>query len=569
LRIVFAGLILLAVFCVYANSLQNDFVWDDKALIVDNSSIRSWKSLRENFSTHLYHGTRNASNFYRPILEASFMVDYAVWKLRVSGWHFTNTLLHAINALLIFFIFGKIQRDYIASLVAAMLFAVHPIFTSAVTYISGRGDPLALFFILISFLFFVKSRYVLGFLFFLLAILTKETAIVLPILFFAYIKVIDRDRKPYVLLPYVGLYAVYGVLRATALNFPYVPTLTGGSTLYLRLLTMSKIIFMYLRLLILPLGLHMERNIPYVKSILEWQVLASVVALIGAGIFVGKKIYGREKYIFFGIMWFLIALLPVSNIKPLNMAMAEHWMYVPAIGLFSCAGLFFSKAIKKGRIWRYAGGAGLIAIVLSYSFLTFSQNKLWKDEKTFYTNFLQYVPDSFVVLTNMGNIYADEGNLNQAIRKYKKALEICPHFTAAHNSLARAYVKLGKLDKAVWHGERAVQYFPTLAEPHYKLAILYEHNESCVRYGAGFERDKAIAEYKKAIEIEPGYFWPHYNLAVVYEFNENGARYTDPASLKLAKKEYEKALKIDPSNTTARRNLQILRRKLRILETPK
>ena len=154
----FAILIIAASFSAYFNSLRNEFVWDDKVLIAENERVQDWRYLGENLRTHLYHGTGEASNFYRPVLKLSFMLDYAIWKEDVFGWHLTNIVLHAVNAALVFLIFGLVFADRIASFIAGMLFAVHPVFTSAVTYISGRGDPLALFFMMLAFLFFIKSR---------------------------------------------------------------------------------------------------------------------------------------------------------------------------------------------------------------------------------------------------------------------------------------------------------------------------------------------------------------------------------------------------------------------------
>ena len=573
-----AVLIILATVGVYFNSLDNEFLWDDKVLISGNKSIQDWGYLSENLVTHLYRGTADASNFYRPILKLSFMLDWAVWQERVTGWHVTNIALHAINALLIFFLFGIILKARLAAFLAAMLFAVHPVFTSAVTYISGRGDPLALFFMLVSFLFFVRKRHLAGALFFIPAILTKETAIILPLLLFAYYRIIGKGKEkgvrpllkskrgqtPFsfyyliVFLPYIVICAIYGALRATVFNFPFVPTLTSGSTLYLRLLTMAKILFIYLKLLILPLGLHMERNVPYVQSFFEPAVFISVTAIAVMAYFIRKKIYRQNEGIFFGISWFLIALLPVSNIRPLNMSMAEHWLYVPAIGLFACVGILLGRIMQKGAAWKLAAWGLFGAAIFFLSSETFWQNRVWRNEKVFYENFLRYVPESYVAHANMGGIYVREGETDLAIREYKKALEICPHYMAAHFSLAHQYRELGERAKALRHHERAILYFPTLAEPRYELAIFYEYNSDNVRYGPGFQKNKAIAAYKKAIGLDPGYFWPHFNLAVVYEFNEKGERYTDPVQIELARQEYEKAIALNPRHSAARNNLKIL-----------
>ena len=315
--------------------------------------------------------------------------------------------------------------------------------------------------------------------------------------------------------PYIAVCAIYVLLRLTVFNFPFVPTLTGGSTLFLRLLTMAKILWIYLGLLIMPVGLHMERNVAYVSSFSEPHVTLSVIALAVTACFIWRKIYKKEPFIFFGIMWFLIALLPVSNIKPLNMSMAEHWLYVPAIGLFASCGLLSARLMRKGRLWNAATWLVLFGFFLFFSYNTVLQNRVWRNEKIFYTNLLSYVPNSYVAHTNIGNIYHREGKPERAIAEYKKALEILPHYVPAHLSLSQQYLDLGRLEKAAWHCKRASAYFPTLAEPHYRLAIICEYNKDMARYGKGARREEAIAEYKKAIELDPEHKKARHNLNIL------------------------------------------------------
>ena len=153
-------LIVLIGLAVYSNSLKGQFLWDDEGLIQYNPHIKNWGYLSKIFISNLRAGAGDSTNFYRPVQVFTYLIDYSLWKLNVIGYHMTNVLLHILVALSIYWLIQILFGDRILSLLTALFFVVHPIHTEAITYISGRADPLAALFILLCFIFYKKNWHI-------------------------------------------------------------------------------------------------------------------------------------------------------------------------------------------------------------------------------------------------------------------------------------------------------------------------------------------------------------------------------------------------------------------------
>ena len=151
-----AALIVAATLLVYANALGNAFLWDDHFLVVGNTAIKHWANVATIF-VHPLFPDAIGSRYYRPLQTLTYLLDYQLWGLRPWGFHLTNMLLHAGTAVLLYRLGLVVLRDARAALAGALLFAVHPIHTEAVTYVSGRSDPLAAFLMLAAALWFVRG----------------------------------------------------------------------------------------------------------------------------------------------------------------------------------------------------------------------------------------------------------------------------------------------------------------------------------------------------------------------------------------------------------------------------
>lgn len=563
-------LITAIAFVIYAKSFGNQFVWDDKRMVVENSFIKSWNYLPKLFTTELYHFVPTTqSNYYRPLQTLSYMFDYSLWQLNVPGYHLTNLIFHILNATFIFSLVNLISKDRRLSLAVSLLFIVHPIHTESVSYISGRADLLVGFFLLLSFILFIKYShypppkrsfcYVGSVISFILALLSKEIAIVFPILLLVYdrcfpaqvasLRFAKRIKERYLTFFIVDI--SYILLRITLLNFTGQLITPRATNLYLRLLTMCKSIVIYIGLLFMPLNLHIERKLSPAGSFFEPQVLACVLlVVIGVGVI---WIYrSRKMVIYFGLLWFIVTLFPQSSLI-FPKTMAEHFLYLPSVGIFLILAML-SKWLMGRRL--SVARPMLISFLVFYAVLTWGQNINWKDPVTFYRWTLRYAPNSFKVHNNLGLVYEAKGLYDQAIYEYKRALEINPDYMHAHNNLGNVYTKMGLFDVAIKEYQEALKIKSNILLVMDNLLNVYEIViEEALRNNphALLTNDnlmvicnKAIDEYRKRLQSGSDSDILHYNLGVLYRRK---------GLIQEALSEYEQALKINPNHISAHSNL--------------
>ncbi len=427
------AIIFAVTFGIYANSLKNEFVYDDKTIIEENYFIKNWKLWKDLF-THNYFAL-SGERTYRPLVTLSFFIDYALWKLKPVGWHVTNILLHACNGILVFLLVslilknvetreqvekgrweqGSRSKNYKISpinyqpffaLATALLFVTHPVQTEAVNCVSFREDLMALFFFLISFLFYIKPQisqittnneklttknlllYTLSLLFFILALLSKESAVVLPLIIILYEFCFSSNAtlksKINNLKSTIGYFFILGVyIYLTRFSIFYNPGGRAeypGGGLYTTFLTMSKAFAIYLKLLILPIRLCADYVIPISKSLLEPIVLLSIVILSGCFL-AGILFYKRNKIITFSIFFLFISLLPVSNIIPFGGIMAERYLYMAMIGFCFIITIILNKIyILNSKNDKYSLLILLLLILIFYCYKTYERNKIWLND---------------------------------------------------------------------------------------------------------------------------------------------------------------------------------------------
>jgi tetratricopeptide (TPR) repeat protein len=429
------------------------------------------------------------------------------------------------------FIFLLFRKKELALLVG-LIYAVHPIHTEAVTYISGRADSQAAFFILLCLCLYIRytqssnSKDILvyfgSFLSFILALMSKEMATMLP----AYLLLTDlvtfKDQKKTswknIVLRYLPMLAVLGIylhLRATVLDFANIPLLKEQPArqipIFFRFLTFTKSLlgffyndatrnvdFGYLWLLLLPFNLHMERGTPYVKKIEDWTYIICFIgflALIAATIF----LYRKSKIRFFGLSFFLVAFFPFMDFIPLNANMAEHWLYMPAIGVLLfvsdvCVSLLKLKPhhslqdVLKKIIF------SPISIYLIYcGILTVIRNLDWKDEFTIWKETAR-LSNSSHIHGNLGVAYGRRGDIQSSKQEFIKALRLQFNYPEAHNNLGVILLMEGKLEEAKKEFEYAIQFNPNYSNAYKNLGDVY------LKTGKPIE---AKQMWQKALEINP------------------------------------------------------------------
>lgn len=517
-KIVLISSILIAVlgFAVYANSLGGKFVWDDEVLITYNSYLKNWSNVSKFFTQDIGAGAGKKFYSYRPLQMISYLADYSLWKLNVKGYHLTNIFLHILAALGIYSLLNALYKDQILSLFTAMLFVVHPVHTEAVAYISGRADPLAVIFMFLCFILYIKhldkkgpAVYIFMMLSYILALLARENSLILPLLLLLYHYTFRKkiNIKAFTSITIVAVAFIF--IRLIALKSLI---FHGGRplTLMQRLPGFFIALANYTRLLFLPFGLHMEYQ-KRLFSFNDFRMLAGVLILCFLLIYIFRKRKPRG-IVFFSLSWFLITLLPVSNvIYPISAYMAEHWLYLPSIGFFIILAKGASYLWHRGREWRVLGVIFLAGLMAFYSVLTIRQNDYWKEPLTFYERTLRYVPDSPRIYNNLANIYRDMGRQQEAIRLYKAAIALFPD-PISYNNLGELYQKMGRNKEAIALYKKALALDPNYAVTYFNLSAIYfqtaqydlavEYCDKAIQRGYRVNPNflKNLAPYRKEIQ---------------------------------------------------------------------
>lgn len=446
-----AWALILAGLLVYANSFSGAFLWDDNNLVVDNVLLREPLGFLRFFSADIAAGSGEQFHFYRPLQMASYRVDYLLWGLRSAGYHAVNAGLHILAGWCLAMFLSRLWKDRLTAFLAALLFVVHPIHTEAVAYISGRADSLAAVFVFLALTAYVRSlderrpgMYAGALAAYAAALLSRENTLVLPALLPLCHGALRRPVGWRRVLPFAALALGYVVLRLTLLHFL---TLPANFPHFLRrfpsfLVALTR----YLQLLPAPYPLHMEYGVRFfgLREPRVWIGLALLAALVGSA----WALRRRAPRVAFGVAWFLVLLLPVTQIYPLNAYMAEHWLYLPS------AGFFFIVAVALARLGRAPRGrcaalALAVALAAGWGALTVRQNAVWREPVAFFKRTLRFAPESSLVYNRLGLAYLQAGRDDEARRAFQMALSFQPGFLPALHNLALLLLRRDEVEQAV------------------------------------------------------------------------------------------------------------------------
>jgi tetratricopeptide (TPR) repeat protein len=530
-------------FAVYANSIGGDFVWDDEVLIRKNLAIRSFSNIKGLFREGI--GKSGAVKFpsYRPLQMVTYAIDHSLWGLDPRGYHVINILLHILAAICVYWLLCIISGDGLVSFFAGAVFAVHPIHTEAVAYISGRADPLAAVFLLLCFISYVKfdsSRNILAYFAviaaYTLALLSRESSLILPALLLIYHYAFRKRIRMGQLLPILAMTVAYIILRFTLLS-EILSDKESFTTLAQRLPGVFAAVGMYVKLLVLPFDLHMEYG-QRVFSPVDPKVFFGI-AVFATTLFLALKAKQRDRFVYFSILWFFAALIPQLNLYPIENYMAEHWVYLPSIGFFAILGKGFSH-IYGGKRLRLPAAIAAALIIAFYGAVTVRQNRYWIDDVSLYNRTLEYNPDNpkiYKIYNNMGIKYFKQERYEMAIESYKTAIKISPVHANAYSNLGNVYATIGRNEEAVEVLKKSLSLKPDNAEAHNNLGIAYKNIRMF---------DEAMDSFSKAAELEPESDRAYINLGGTYAIT---GRHEEALPF------YKKALEINPSSETAYYNL--------------
>ncbi len=485
--------LIAAVSFAYLNTYSNMFMFDDASLIVRNQFLLSWSHLPEIFTTSTTAGVGNVSNFYRPLQIMLYLIVYKLFGLSTTAFHELNIILHAANACLVYALATKkLNLKAVAAFIMALLWALHPLHTEAVTYMSATADPLHVMFILCGLMAWrpdnVKRQVLTGFCF-ILALLAKEAAIVFPALLVITLW-FTQPRAQWLKAtlatwPCWVIAGIYLVLRAGPLDFWHGAGFYKEANAYTESIAVRAFTFFstlpdYFSLMVHPTELHMERQTPFVTEFINAKVLTGFgIVLTSLALMAGACLKNAPQALRvtgFAAAWFFAAYFPCMGVfMPVNSIFLEHWMYLPAIGLFLGFGELMGQLVAPRPHLKWPLGFAAVVFAGMFAVITFNQNRIWGDPFIFFTQILKYEHDRAPrALLSLGLAYETVGENDKALEYYQKVVDLGPA------SLPQVYRMLGHLHAQMNH------------------------------------TDEAIAAYKKALELKPDDYASVMGLADIY-----------------------------------------------------
>jgi tetratricopeptide (TPR) repeat protein len=530
--------IVLVCLVAYVPAVRSGFVWDDDAMLTENSVLKEGGLYRCWFTTKQPN--------YWPITWTSYWLEHKLWGLAPAGYHITNILIHIACALLIWRIL--IQLNIPAAFAAALIFAVHPVNVESVAWIAQRKTVLAMLFFLLSLFYYLRFDqtgkrvfYVLSVTLFILAMLSKGSVVGLPIVILLCVWWLRGTIAKRDIICSIPFFAVSAVMSAVEIWFQYNRSIAGGvvrsDSFLSRLAGAGWAAWFYLYKAILPANLtfiYPRWKIDPANLVSYVPGLLLVVLLALAWRY--RRSWGRP--VLFALVYYIVMLLPVLgffNIYFMRYSLvADHYQYASIISIIClvvgivhrCLGagvlriaaalimvtlgtaawqrssvyrtaetLWYDTLAKDPNSWMAHNNLGLV----------FQSQGRYKEAITCYRQSLRVKPDHAEAYNNLGIAVESQGGLNEAITCYRKALDIDPNAYIAHYNLGSTLLKQDKLDEAAVHFHQALKSRPDDAQTYYNLGLLYQKKGNI---------SEAITQYRQAVNFKPDHARAYNNMAV-------------------------------------------------------
>ncbi|HEY3347336.1 MAG TPA: tetratricopeptide repeat protein, partial [Nitrospirota bacterium] len=487
---IIAALIFVCSLAAYANSFSTGFHFDDHYQIEQNEHFKNPRNIPKLFTDARLASYQNLRG-YRPVLFATYALNYAVGGGNPAGFHIVNFAIHWLDSLLVLAVLlmvlkraGVRDAGWI-SVFAAAAFALHPLQSSAVTYISGRSVLLASFFYLLSLVSFIAYRrgifkvsgavsLFLSLVFYMSGLLSKEMAVSLPAVILAYDLTVGRDdfigagavRKylPYAL--FAGVLAVFLALKISLQGSLADPSASVTAGQYL--MSQGKVLLIYLRLLLLPVNQNASYDLEPLKS---FEPAVAAAAFIAAGLaFTAFRLRTKNPAASFFLAWFILALAPESSLVPIPDIAVEYRMYLPSAGLLAALAILVFGMVRGRRV----RAAVCAAIIVLFGLLTFSRNRVYANEYTFWSDVANKSPHSARARSCLAKGYFEAGDFRKAIEELNKAREM--HYRQSENinvNIGLCYQRLGDRQEAVNYYQESIRISPDSIEAYLDLASVY------------------------------------------------------------------------------------------------
>ena len=578
---VIPALLALITFVVFLPTLQNGFVnWDDDSHLLDNPHYRGlgWAQLRWMFTTCL-----NGSCM--PLNWVTYGLDYVLWGMNPAGYHFTSLLIHACNAAIFYFLCLRLLRlgladpdpspsipIRIAALFSALFFAIHPLQVEVVAWTIGREMAIAGFFFILTLLCYLQAaesasfglprgKWMLAsYIFYAMSLLGKEAALTLP---FALV-ILDvyplkrlgpgfdkwfgknaypvwREKVPFLLL------AVAAGVRAT------LEKQEAGSiysmALYGFLPRLNQVLYsltFYPSKTLVPIDLSPLYPLHPFTGIWTSPLLlnGAIILCLSVGLFLARH---RWPAALAAWIFYVILLVPVSGIVAFGpYRAADRFGYLPSlvwavlagVPIYYCWRLWLTHRLRLTTL--ITSQAFVVLLLLALAALTRDQVRIWHNSETLWRHALATEDKSSIAHNNLGLVLAERGRLDEAVKEFRRALEIDPAFVEAHTNLGNFLAQQGSSHEAIAHLQHALKIEPSFASAHNALGnILADRGEL----------GEAVGHFQSALKNNPESAITHYNLARTL---------AKRGDIVTAIAHYRRALEINPKDADVHNNLGLL-----------
>jgi protein O-mannosyl-transferase len=558
------GSVLFVTALVYAATLRFAFVYDDEEQIVQNALVHSWRFVPQYFQSSVwqYFYPGSLANYYRPLNMLWFRLNDAVFGLHPAGWHATAIGLHLLATFLAYQLARRLTGRPLVATLAALLFAMHPTRHEVVAWVSGTTESLWTVFFFAALLAYLKSRegrrvlwMAVSCLLYAAALLSKETAIVLPALVFAHawiygIRATGEEQPGHwqrfsaaslVMLAYAPLAILYVVVRIDVLHgFSHALV---RSSLWWFALTLPSVLFFYLRQWLVPVQVSGFYDLSWQTHFTVLHVLAPLLAivLVAAVVWFFRRALGTRE-VAFAVACIVIPLAPALDLTALPAGEMAHdrYFYVPGFGAALLVSLAFAKLARGKVVWRlprrWLVATLVLLVLLSYD--TANAASYWINDRVLFQHAYQIAPQDFNVRNNYANQLMLSGDIAGAMPIFQGLVKERPNNWSANFNMGRLFYSLKMYPAAEHYLEHARKIAPQFADTYLQLALV----DLRTNYVAPAE-----ANLRQAVALRPYEPVFHYALGTVLAREGNCSQ---------ARPQFAEALALNPEFPKAQKQMQ-------------
>jgi protein O-mannosyl-transferase len=483
--------ILILTALVYSRTLQNGFLtWDDDLHVTNNPDIQSLslQNIKTIFTSYYV-------KMYHPVVTLTFAVEYHFFGLTAAVYHATNVLFHLANVVLVFFLVLLLSRRRATAVIAACLFALHPMHVESVAWITERKDVVYAFFYLSALIFYLRfiqqgnrTNYWMVSVCFILSLFSKTTAITLPLVLFL-IDIYYRRKvtKQTFLekLPLLFFSLVFGLIALRSQGD--ITTYVGGSSLNLidLIFLASYSLCYYIVHLFLPLSLSALHLVPMkINGLLPAEYYLALIPLIILAFIGTRKGLFQREYVF-GMLFFIAGISLSLHIVPISMVIvAERFTYMPYIGLYYIIGQVFSISIDRYKDsilpWKKGIMAGAALLALFFGYLTYQRIAVWKSTSILFQDAAMKTNNTaeanFIHMLAFEHEGAEKTSMKlymEAVECFNKAVALNPQYPKLYFNRGVSEYYLHKYDDAMKDYDKAIELNSSFAPAYYNRAVIY------------------------------------------------------------------------------------------------